>query len=129
MNINFSELEQFIARKYGSACCCDGVSVRPYNVVVTLEADGTMKRKPLEGINFDFIYWRVSTNGVGVKAQIEHNTGTYDSRDLYDVGADVGDRYPVIISKNAKPNIQALAEPISEASTFDIVLHGALIGG
>ena len=129
MNINFSELEQFIARKYGSACCCDGVSVRPYNVVVTMNADGTVKKAPVEGINFDFVYWRVSTNGVGVKAQIEHNTGTYDSRDLYDVGSDVGDRYPVVIKANSKPNIQALAQPTGEVSTFDVVLHGALIGG
>lgn len=129
MNINFSELEQFIARKYGSACCCDGVSVRPYNVVVTMNADGTVKKAPIEGINFDFVYWRVSTNGVGVKAQIEHNTGTYDSRDLYDVGSDVGDRYPVVIKANAKPNIQALAQSTGEVSTFDVVLHGALIGG
>ena len=126
MNINFSELEQFIARKYG---CCDGVSIRPYNVVVTLNATGTVQKAPVEGINFDFVYWRVSTNGVGVKAQIEHNTGTYDSRDLYDVGADVGDRYPVVIQKTAKPNIQALAQSTGEESTFDVVLHGALIGG
>lgn len=129
MNINFSELEEFIARKYGSACCCDGVSVRPYNVVVTINADGTLQKVPVEGINFDFVYWRVSTTGQGVKLQIEHNTGTYDARDLYSLD-DVGDRYPAIIKKTAKPNIAALGQPLWEGGgTFEVVLHGALIGG